>query len=147
MKKIFSIISAILLTISMTFVFTACDSNRPKITIVLEDGREMTFILYRDYAPITVEHFLELCSSGYYDNTAISDIASSHILAGNYEFNVDFTDLNLKNVVDSIRGEFTANGVTVENNPLLHEFGTLSLFNDWAGGVENGSKNSGSNFL
>jgi len=144
MKKLLSIFGAMFLTLSMTFVFTACSTDRPKIKIVLEDGREMTFVLYRDYSEKTVDHFLSLVKEDYYDGVAFSDFQSSRILIGNYEFNEDGL-LVEKAEVDTVHGEFESNGTYVENNPLLHVFGVLSMYNGWADGVEGASRNSASN--
>ena len=146
MKRTFSIIGIIILSISMIFVTTGCESKRPEIKITLEDGRVMNFTLYRNYAPDTVAHFLSLCESGYYNNTIVSDMQTSRILMGNYSYDKDLY-LKAKSNVDTIDGEFTANGTVVQNNPLLHTLGVLSMYNEWGDGIENGSKNSASNIF
>jgi cyclophilin family peptidyl-prolyl cis-trans isomerase len=146
MKKFLSIFGAMLLTLSMTLVFTACENKRPQIKIVLEDGREMTFILYRDYAEETVNHFLALVKEDYYDGVAFSDFQSSRILLGNYKFN-EIGDLDEKGNVDTITGEFELNGHYVKNNPLLHELGVLSMYNGWGDYVDGASRDSASNIF
>lgn len=144
MKRFLSVLSITAILFTSVFMLFGCSPKRPQIKITLSNGKELVYVLYKDYAPETVEHFLSLVEKGYYDNTALSDFQSGRIMAGDYEWNADFSDLQLKSTsgIDTVKGEINGVSIKVENNPLLHGFGTLSLYNDKTDSDE-GSYDSG----
>lgn len=61
--RIFSVLVAALLICSAAFLFTACETDHPKIKMTIEfndKSYELTYKLYRNMYPKTVAHYLEL---------------------------------------------------------------------------------------
>lgn len=92
----------------------------PKVQIEMEDGGIMVFELYPQYAPETVENFLSLVDSGFYDGLKFHRIikgfmAQSGDPLGN---GTGGSDTNIK-------GEFAQNGF--DQNTLAHTKGVLSM--------------------
>jgi peptidyl-prolyl cis-trans isomerase B (cyclophilin B) len=79
----------------------------------LKDYGKVTMVLDETVAPITVQNFLNLVNSGYYDGLSI--------IRMQYDFVVQ---IGGGEETDSITGEFSSNGIT---NGLLHRKGILSM--------------------
>ena len=78
--RIFSVLVAALLICSAAFLFTACETDHPKIKMTIEfndKSYELTYKLYRNMYPKTVAHYLELIDMDFYDNTVIHDYSTS----------------------------------------------------------------------
>lgn len=75
--------------------------------------------LYPDKAPITCENFEKLVSDGFYDGLTFHRIIDGFMAQGG-----DPEGTGAGGSKDTIKGEFTANGV---NNDLLHKRGTVSM--------------------
>lgn len=90
-----------------------------KIIIEMQDGSVMKGELYSDVAPITVANFLKLIDENFFDGLIFHRVIPGFMIQGG-GFDVS---MNQKNC-DSIKGEFTSNGV--ENN-FLHKRGVLSM--------------------
>ena len=145
MKKILSIIAltAILTMLGVnTMLLYGCDktasgkvdpkyateytnSDNPRVTINMTDGKSITVELYPEVAPLAVARFLECCNDGFYNNKVYHRIISGFVVQGGglyYEGN------NLlqapTNKYPSIKGEFALNGV---DNPLKHLFGVIAF--------------------
>ena len=74
---------------------------------------KVTMVLDETVAPITVNHFLELVKAGHYDGLSMLRVQNGFV-----------AQLGDGEDVDSIKGEFSSNGV--ENN-LKHKKGVLSM--------------------
>ncbi len=90
-----------------------------KIRIEMENGGVMTGELYPEIAPLTVENFEKLASSGFYDGLTFHRVIPGFMIQGgcpkgNGTGGPGWT----------IKGEFTANGV---RNDLKHTRGVLSM--------------------
>lgn len=136
---------------------SSCTSSHPEAEITIEfnsNTYELKYKLYRNMAPATVQHFIELADNRYYDNTCINNYTSSYYYGGSYEFNendvgngyggLEYKDyfsivqsFNLTQSVfdtatgvgtNTVYGEFTNNGVTVQNNALTHKYGSLAMY-------------------
>lgn len=145
MKKLL----AVLLSLTMLLSFSACgkdnndtpiNSEEPKtentaspqptenselyadtigVTIELENGAVMKGELYPNLAPKTVENFVKLAKSNFYDGLIFHRVINGFMIqGGGYD-----KDMNPKESA-TIEGEFTANGF--ENN-LKHTKGVLSM--------------------
>lgn len=87
--------------------------------IIMEDGKTMKGELYPDIAPITVDNFIKLINSNFYDGLIFHRIIEGFMIqGGGYD-----TSFNEKKT-PSIKGEFASNGIT---NNLLHTRGVLSM--------------------
>lgn len=71
------------------------------------------------YAPITVDNFLCLAESGFYDGLTFHRIMKGFMIQGG-DPNHNGTGGSDKNII----GEFSANGI---NNPLSHDRGVISM--------------------
>ena len=83
---------------------------------------KMIFTLYPEYAPITVENFVKVARSGFYDGLCWCRIVKDYVIQGGSPDNDIMTDSKWH-----IKGEFAANGVS---NPLQHIRGALSMARD-----------------
>ncbi len=91
----------------------------PKVRIVLEDGRMMEAELYPEKAPITVENFLKLVKSGFYNGLGFHRIIEGFMIQGGCPEGTGTGGPGWQ-----IKGEFRQNGV---ENDLKHEPGVLSM--------------------
>ncbi|MBQ7291505.1 MAG: peptidylprolyl isomerase [Clostridia bacterium] len=83
------------------------------VEMSLKGYGKITMVLDETVAPITVQNFLKLVNSGYYDGL--------NIIRMNYDFVVQ---IGGGAETDAIKGEFSSNGVP---NGLLHRKGILSM--------------------
>lgn len=93
--------------------------NKVFIEIEMEDGGVMKAELYPDVAPVTVENFLKLIDSSFFDGLIFHRVIPGFMIQGG-GFDAD---INQKEA-DSIKGEFSSNGVI---NELKHTRGVLSM--------------------
>ena len=87
------------------------------VTIEIENYGTLKGELYGDTAPISVDNFVKLAQSGFYDGLTFHRIIEGFMMQGGAP------NANSPKV-ETIQGEFAANGI--ENN-LLHEPGVLSM--------------------
>ncbi len=101
--KLFSVILASMLLIGCAFMFTACESKRPEISMDISFNGEtytLNYKLYRDLYSQTVAHYIELIDLGYYNGTVIHDYkASDRMIGGGYTYD----DLENGDVMDDLR--------------------------------------------
>ena len=96
------------------------DKKNPVIQIEMEDGGKMVFELYPEYAPKTVENFVNLTKSGFYDGLTFHRIIKNFMIQSG-DPKGDGTGGSDKNIV----GEFANNGYT--QNILSHTRGVISM--------------------
>lgn len=92
----------------------------PIVTIQLENGQTMRGELYPDKAPNTVNNFIALANSGYYDGLIFHRVIPGFMIQGGCP---DGTGMGGPGY--QIRGEFSGNGF--EKNDLKHTLGVLSM--------------------
>ena len=93
--------------------------SNPTVTITLENGQVMTGELYPEKAPNTVNNFISLANSGYYDGLTFHRVIPGFMIQGGCP---DGTGMGGPGY--SIKGEFSQNGF---QNGLLHTKGVLSM--------------------
>ena len=96
--------------VSMTVKYTDDNDQEHTGDIVLE--------LDPNAAPITVENFTKLVSSGFYTGLNFHRVIEDFMIQGGAPKDTDTTKYQ------TIKGEFSTNGV---NNPILHERGVISM--------------------
>ena len=96
---------------------TAAES--PLVVLRVADYGDIYLELYPEAAPVTVENFLMLVDSGFYNGLTFHRIISGFMAQGGCPLG-NGTGSSGTN----IKGEFSSNGV---NNPLKHERGVLSM--------------------
>jgi cyclophilin family peptidyl-prolyl cis-trans isomerase len=140
---------------------TACETAKPEVEMTVEFNGEsytLEYVLYRNTAPQTVQHFLWLADNGYYDGLCVHDYEENkRLYTGAYtaaESASDADGLVYKKYFDTIKGyknygefpvsvwadreqttptytlkgEFSKNGVTVESGALKETFGSLTMY-------------------
>ena len=96
--------------VSMTVKYTDDNNQEHTGDIILE--------LDPNAAPITVENFTKLVSSGFYTGLNFHRVIEDFMIQGGAPKDTDTTKYQ------TIKGEFASNGV---NNPILHERGVISM--------------------
>ncbi|MCD8391128.1 MAG: peptidylprolyl isomerase [Firmicutes bacterium] len=90
-----------------------------KIEMEMENGGIVTAELYPEIAPKTVDNFIDLIESNFFDGLIFHRVIPGFMIqGGGYD-----TDGNHKDA-PSIKGEFASNGF---KNDLKHERGVLSM--------------------
>ena len=90
-----------------------------KINVIMENGGEFTLELYPEHAPITVENFLSLVNSGFYNGLTFHRVVDGFMAQGG-----DPDGTGMGGSSKSIKGEFLNNGV---DNRLSHTRGVISM--------------------
>ena len=94
-------------------------AQNPIVTIEMEDGGKIVAELYPDVAPISVNNFISLIKSGFYDGLIFHRVISGFMIQGG-----DPQGVGIGGPGYCIKGEFSANGV---KNDLSHKRGVLSM--------------------
>lgn len=94
-------------------------SQNPIVTMVLEGKGEVKIELYPEIAPNTVNNFLSLAGSGYYDGLIFHRVIRGFMVQGG-----DPTGSGMGGPGYQIKGEFQSNGFA---NALKHEKGVISM--------------------
>lgn len=132
--KIFKKIIISTLCVALMFTFVACGSgsdtgantnnaddsenvSHPQVKVTVKDFGEFTLELYPEYAPETVEHFLELVESGFYTGSTFHRVVDEFMAQGGQSA----TGKTAK----TVKGEFKSNGF--DKNTLSHTRGVISM--------------------
>ena len=95
------------------------EMSNPIVTIEMESGGAMKAELYPDAAPNTVNNFISLAQSGFYDGTIFHRVIPGFMIQGG-----DPDGTGTGGPGYSIKGEFSQNGF---KNELIHQRGVLSM--------------------
>ncbi len=129
--KTFKIVISLVLVLTMACVFCACGKNKNTdeegmkkmentlVKITMEDDREIVIELLPEYAPMSVEFFLELVEDKYYDGLVFHRAVEGFMIQGGSP-NGD----GIGGCGRTVKGEFASNGI--ENN-LSHSRGVVSF--------------------
>ena len=94
--------------------------SRPIATITMENGHTITLELYPEKAPNTVNNFISLANSGFYDGIIFHRVISGFMIQGG-----DPAGLGTGGPGYHIAGEFAINGFN--GNDIKHERGVISM--------------------
>ncbi|AHI52378.1 peptidylprolyl isomerase [Spiroplasma culicicola] len=94
-----------------------------KIKIILNDGRIMNADLFPEYAPISVENFINLIKNKYFDGLIFHRVIKGFMIQGG-GMNLEMQE---KSGLTPIKGEFSINGWNKNATTLKHEPGVLSM--------------------
>lgn len=95
-------------------------SEIQKVQIEMDNGDKMVFELYPQYAPETVNNFIKLAESGFYDGLTFHRIVKGFMIQGG-----DPKGDGTGGADQTIKGEFASNGFT--KNTLSHTKGVISM--------------------
>jgi len=124
MKKLI----CLLVCLSLCLCFAGCGESdggnsdlgeTVKAVISVKDFGEIHLDLYSDIAPITVENFVNLAKSGFYDGLTFHRIIKDFMIQGG-----DPEGTGMGGSGKNIMGEFAANGFA---NNLSHTRGVISM--------------------
>lgn len=124
-KAILRKFSIIILLSVVTVSFAGCgivskNTTHPKIQMEMESGGKMVLELYPEYAPETVDNFVQLAQSGFYNGLTFHRIIKGFMIQGG-DPKGNGTGGSDKN----IKGEFSSNGFN--QNTLKHTRGVISM--------------------
>ena len=94
--------------------------QNPIVTFEMESGKIMKAELFPDKAPNTVNNFISLVASGFYNGLTFHRVISGFMIQGG-----DPAGIGTGGPGYSIKGEFAMNGF--KKNDLKHERGVLSM--------------------
>ncbi len=94
--------------------------QNPVVTIEMENGKLIKAELYPEKAPNTVNNFISLVKSGFYDGVIFHRVISGFMIQGG-----DPAGVGTGGPGYTIKGEFAMNGF--KNNDLKHTRGVLSM--------------------
>ena len=94
-------------------------AQNPIVTFEMENGGKMVAELYPEVAPNTVNNFISLVQSGFYNGLTFHRIIAGFMMQGG-----DPNGNGTGGSENTIKGEFSANGV---ENPLSHIRGAISM--------------------
>ena len=97
----------------------SAESGKHHVAITVRDYGTITVELDADAAPITVQNFLDLAGSGFYDGLTFHRIMEGFMIQGG-----DPEGTGMGGSDKTIKGKFSANGV---ENPLSHTRGAISM--------------------
>lgn len=127
MKKILSLVLAVALCVSACLL-TSCgggsyppDETGTSLTVEIRvrDFGSIVVTLDREAAPLTVNNFLSLVDSGFYDGLTFHRIIDGFMIQGG-----DPEGTGSGSSSQNVIGEFSANGW---DNPIKHERGVISM--------------------
>ncbi len=91
-----------------------------KVLVEMENGEDFVLELYPEYAPQTVQNFVDLVTDGFYDGVGFHRVVDGFMAQGG---DPEGTGMGGSGV--QIPGEFAANGFT--QNTLSHTRGVISM--------------------
>lgn len=121
-KKIFKL-SALVMCMMLGMGGCGSDNTAPahsKVKFEMEDGTIFTVELYPEYAPKTVENFLQLVNSGFYNGLTFHRVVPGFVVQGGCP-----EGTGMGGSGKNVEGEFASNGY--EGNTLSHKKGVISM--------------------
>lgn len=94
--------------------------SNPIVTIEMESGHKIKVELYPDKAPNTVNNFIALANSGFYDGIIFHRVIKGFMIQGG-----DPAGVGTGGPGYNIKGEFMLNGF--KGNDIKHERGVISM--------------------
>lgn len=94
--------------------------SNPVATITMQNGKTIKVELYPDKAPNTVNNFIALATSGFYDGLIFHRVIKGFMIQGG-----DPAGVGTGGPGYNIKGEFALNGF--KKNDIKHERGVISM--------------------
>ncbi len=121
-KSVFIKLISLILVFTFVFSLSACSGKQEHsfVKVTMESGDSFVIELMPEYAPKTVENFLQLVESGFYNGLTFHRIYPGFMAQGGDPAG-DGTGGSDK----EIKGEFSSNGY--RKNTLSHDRGVVSM--------------------
>lgn len=119
MKKFTALFLSVVLLLSLTFSLASCESDKTYAEINVRGYGCIYVELDRDNAPKTVDNFVSLANSGFYDGLTLHRIIKDFMIQGG-----DPKGDGSGGSDKEIFGEFSSNG---HENDLSHKRGVISM--------------------
>lgn len=119
MKRVASIILVVSMIFVMTFAFSGCSESKVTAVVEVKNYGTITIALDPNKAPKTVENFVSLAESGFYDGLTFHRIMDGFMIQGG-----DPLGNGMGGSEQTIVGEFSDNGI---KNSISHLRGTISM--------------------
>ncbi|MDE6656070.1 MAG: peptidylprolyl isomerase, partial [Anaeroplasmataceae bacterium] len=94
-------------------------NDNPKVALKVKEYGTIQLELFPSVAPITVQNFIKLVKSGFYNGLTFHRIIEGFMIQGG-----DPLGNGTGGSKDKIKGEFLRNGI---DNPLKHSRGVISM--------------------
>lgn len=122
MKKLSKLLCIGLAIAAMLVIMSGCGSktSQSKVRFTMSDGQTFTIQCEPEYAPETVENFLNLVKSGFYDGLTFHRVVDNFVAQGG-----DPNGNGTGGSGTKIYGEFSENGFT--QNTLTHQRGSVAM--------------------
>ncbi len=122
MRKLSKLLCIGLLMPAMLVGISGCGSkvSQSKVRFTMSDGQTFTIQCEPEYAPETVENFLNLVKSGFYDGLTFHRVIDDFVAQGG-----DPNGNGTGGSDTKINGEFSENGFT--KNTLTHKRGSVAM--------------------
>lgn len=149
LRRIFSVLSAAVLSVGAAAMFAGCTTDRPEVTITytfLGKDYNVDYTLSRKSKPQTVQHFIELADAGYYDGLCVhdynNDISSLHT-GGYYYENGELTE---KNYFEEVKRLEEEKSLKFTQSVFESDEGRTPLYTLYGEFSDNGSRVEGSSY-
>ena len=133
LRRIISLASVLTVGGCALGMFAGCTTKHPEVTITYSfDGKNYSvrYVLSRNDAPKTVQHFIELADAGFYDGLCVHNYTGEAMYSGGYKLvNGELEEVDYWNTVKQLEEEknikftqsvWTADG---EKTPLYTVYG------------------------
>lgn len=126
-KKVILILSVFLIMLTLTGCGSSEEetskvdkyANKINVNMEIKDYGTISLELYPDLAPVTVDNFVKLVKSGFYDGLTFHRVIDGFMIQGGDSQGDGFGGSD-----QTIKGEFSSNGF---QNDLKHERGVISM--------------------
>lgn len=126
-KKVFAIAGALIVVLAAVLICIGLNNKKEtaamenvKVKVEMENGGSFVLELYPEYAPETVENFVNLVESGFYNGVGFHRIVDGFMAQGG-----DPEGTGMGGSEKTIKGEFASNGFS--KNTLSHTRGVISM--------------------
>ncbi|MDR0857650.1 MAG: peptidylprolyl isomerase [Oscillospiraceae bacterium] len=119
LKRLTTLLVIVYAFLAVMYGCVTTGDTQPVATVKFSDGGQVRIRLYPEYAPNTVNNFIALANSGFYDGSPVHRIVEYFVIQmgrpGTDQEELDYT----------LKGEFPSNGYA--KNTLSHELGVVSM--------------------
>ena len=119
LKKILSVLLLTAIIFTLTLSLSSCKPSKYYVKLEVRDYGDIILELDRKNTPITVDNFVSLVESGFYDGLTFHRVIDGFVIQGG-DPNANGTGGSDK----KIKGEFSANG---HDNKIKHTRGVISM--------------------